>query len=318
LDQETAKRPRDHRGIYRVISLLLLPFFISPTDPVFLLLMPVGVFFWILGGSTGIKLTGAVIALLALVFIAPWEDGIFLVIYVCGASVAAAQLSSSWSDRGECTNYIIASFAGSAVTLLYIAAAGWQEFTGFEEALTSKLLENGKVGIDSGLYSVFETNQGAPLEWLETFVGIFVHLYPGLLVLATVIACYLAATLLRISSNEGGSLPKEEGLSEFRFNDQLIWLLVGGIVLFIAPLPGTIRRIGGNMAFVMGMLVMVRGVGIWVYYMGRRFASPLMKGLIVLVVFLLFPPVAAGLALVVGLTDIWLDVRNFEHGKGVV
>jgi uncharacterized protein YybS (DUF2232 family) len=197
--------------------------------------------------------------------------------------------------------------------------SGWTEFTAFEEKLTGDILEAGREGIIDGLYPFAEGDTTGYMVLLERGVGVFTYLAPGAIVLMTVATLFLAATLMRYSSSFGAEiLPEEKSFACFRFNDQLLWVLTGGLILLAGPFPDWVKRIGANGALVMGSLFLLRGTAIWVYYLGRRITSPMMKACIVLFFFILFPPLAAGLALVLGFADIWIDVRKIGQEKGVV
>jgi hypothetical protein len=283
-----------------------------------MLLLPLGVFFAFLGGSSRIRLTGSVLAVLSYLVIAPWNDGVFLVIYLTTASVAASLLTLHREEVVESLNYMIAVFVGCIAASLYLASSNWIEFTQFEEKLTRELLEAGRESLSSGFYTLMEADISDFEWWLEGGVKAFVHLTPGFIILMTLAVFYLATTLLRGSSSSSEKLPEEMTLAEFRFDDCLLWLFTGGLILFVAPLPSVAKQVGANAAFVMGVLTMFRGIGIWVTYLHRRISSPFAKGIILVFFFMLFPPMAAGLALVTGLADIWVDMRKLGQRKGAL
>jgi len=319
LDQEEATRSRSRRGGYRVVSLLLLVFFLSPTDPVFMVLVPLGAFFVFFGGSTGIKLTGAVLTALAFLAIAPWQEGLFLIIFVTSASLASALLIRASRDQDECLSYMAGSAVGCLTAVVYFTLFGWSELAGFEEKLRAEILEAGRKGLSSGFYSYVEADTAGYLQWLESGVEVLVYLASGTIVLMAIVAFHLAATLLRSSSTKSADqFPEEVRFADFRFNDHLLWVLIGGLILCAPPFPLWVRRVGVNAAFVMGAIILVRGIAVWVVYLGKRISSPLQKAVLVMVFVILFPPVAAGLALVLGLADIWIDVRQLGQKKGAV
>ncbi len=93
-------------------------------------------------------------------------------------------------------------------------------------------------------------------------------------------------------------------LRDFRFNDHLVWIFVGGLVLLIAWWGGALGQVGANAVVFMGALYALRGIAVIVFASGSL-------GILILGVgfALLFPVFAAGAA-IIGLGDTWLDIRS--------
>ena len=93
----------------------------------------------------------------------------------------------------------------------------------------------------------------------------------------------------------------------FRFNDQLIWLLVGALA---AALLGHVRPVvlaGTNVLLVIGVLYSLRGLAIMRMSVLR--ASPVFVGLLILMMLALVPVSPLILAMI-GITDTWVDFRR--------
>ncbi len=145
-----------------------------------------------------------------------------------------------------------------------------------------------------GMYKVVQT---------RSFVA------PALAALASMAALALAWGIYRRLT-----LPQEPALPplrEFRFRDELVWLIVAGIVLVLVPGlgPGAVR-VGSNLLTFMGALYALRGVAVVVSMSGGAFGV----GGLFLVLFAALadrwiPPLVMALAVLVGLTDTWLDLR---------
>ena len=136
--------------------------------------------------------------------------------------------------------------------------------------------------------------------------------FPALLVLETLAAFALAwATWHRIARARLG--PPLAPLSQFRFNDQLVWGLVVGATLVLQPSLSGWRGAGVNLVVVFGALHVVRGIGVLLWWLPDRWAFvPL---LLLLVSLPLLGPVlvlatVAVLALGLGLGDTWRDFRR--------
>ena len=96
-------------------------------------------------------------------------------------------------------------------------------------------------------------------------------------------------------------------LPEFRFRDELIWVMVTAVVLLVLPLGEIATRAGANLAVFMGALYALRGVAVLFAFVGMPGPFGLASGFVIgLVLFpMLFPS-----AVVLGLTDTWMDLRT--------
>ena len=99
-------------------------------------------------------------------------------------------------------------------------------------------------------------------------------------------------------------------LKNFRFNDQLVWLFVGGLLCLLTSAGEPIARVGANAVVFMGALCVLRGAAVVVFMSG----SVSLIGFVGMAAALLFVPILVPLvlggALVIGLGDIYLDVRG--------
>jgi len=96
-------------------------------------------------------------------------------------------------------------------------------------------------------------------------------------------------------------------LREFRFSDGVVWLLIAGLLLLVLPVDDVARRVGSNLLAFTGVLYALRGLAVALMLLG----SPGPLGILatVAVVLVLFPIVMAA-AFVIGLTDMWFDLRT--------
>lgn len=93
---------------------------------------------------------------------------------------------------------------------------------------------------------------------------------------------------------------------DLRFPDELIWLLIAGLVMFLVPLDPLTHRAGLNVLVFMSGLYAARGAAVLTALGGAP--GPLGWVLGALIVALMFPFVMAT-TLLVGLSDTWLDLR---------
>ena len=95
---------------------------------------------------------------------------------------------------------------------------------------------------------------------------------------------------------------------EFRFNDQLVWLLIAGLALVLLPLGPVETRVGYNLILFMTVLYALRGVGVFLF-LAVGASSLLMIVFGALAAIFLYPLIL-GAAILIGLGDTWLDVRG--------
>jgi hypothetical protein len=130
-----------------------------------------------------------------------------------------------------------------------------------------------------------------------------IQVFPATAALASIAALGVAWWLyLRVAQGDDqGLLP----LREFRFNDHLVWLFVGGLALMLVGGEG-LDRAGSNAVVFMSGLYTLRGAAVVRFLgAGQSLLSVFFLGLALLFI---WPVVAIG-ALVIGLGDTWLDLR---------
>jgi hypothetical protein len=129
-------------------------------------------------------------------------------------------------------------------------------------------------------------------------------LLPALLALESLAALALAWGIYqRLSPIKIG--PPLSPLTEFRFNDQLVWGVAVGATLCLLPTFADGRNAGFNLLAFFGVLYLLRGLGVLAWITKGRY--------LILGILSLIPPfgVMLGvLALALGLGDTWLDLRR--------
>lgn len=129
-------------------------------------------------------------------------------------------------------------------------------------------------------------------------------LLPALLALESLAALGLAWSVYnRLSAVKIG--PSLGPLTEFRFNDQIIWALAVGLTLSLLPAFGDGRNAGFNLLLFFGALYAIRGLGVLAWISRGRYLFIILLSLIPQGIFLL-----GLLSLALGLGDTWLDLRR--------
>jgi hypothetical protein len=126
-------------------------------------------------------------------------------------------------------------------------------------------------------------------------------LLPALLALESLAALALGwGVYRRLTPVQIG--PPLSPLTEFRFNDQLVWGLAVGATLCLLPAFEEGRNAGYNLLLFFGALYLIRGIGVLAWIARGRYALIVLLGLI--------PQVFVIVTLALGLGDTWLDLRK--------
>src|SRR5581483_5366661 len=131
--------------------------------------------------------------------------------------------------------------------------------------------------------------------------------FPALLLLESLGALALAWALYHRLSRARIGAPLAR-LRDFRFNDQLVWGVIVGVVFLAVPTLRAYRIVGANLTLFFGTLYAVRGTGVLAWFL--RSARPGLVSVVAvaLLAALLAPAFALGLGLI-GLGDTWEDWR---------
>lgn len=133
------------------------------------------------------------------------------------------------------------------------------------------------------------------------------RLFPAFLAVGSMAALGIGWWGYRRLGSEGRPLGR---LTEFRFPDMLVWVLIAGLVLLLVPVAAWAPRVGSNLVFFMGSLYALRGLAVLAALV-LGMVGPQLPVLLVLGVVgvFLYPIVVAG-TLLLGVTDTWLDLRS--------
>ena len=186
-----------------------------------------------------------------------------------------------------------------------VTTAGWSKFDGRvrEHLLTVSTtamdqLKEQAAGAAWVTQLAAAAHEMAILQWT---------LFPALVALQSLAALALVSwAVTRMRRGDGGPFTLRP-LREFRFNDQLVWVVIGGLLLVLLPLSALATRAGWNALLFMAGLYALRGLGIFVFLTG---VVPTIFSVVFGALTLLFLyPLVVTTAVVVGLVDTWLDLR---------
>jgi len=144
---------------------------------------------------------------------------------------------------------------------------------------------------------------------LET-VALQAHLFPALLGLTSLASLGVAWWLyLRASQAESGGIGP---FRELRFHDQLVWVLIVGLLFFLGSgglldrVGVDLGRVGTNAVVFMGALYALRGAAVVLFLAG---GVSFLGGVLLMFGFFFMAPLLLAGAFIMGLGDTWLDLR---------
>ena len=223
---------------------------------------------------------------------------------VGGAFVLVTVVRPAWSVLPRA----LASLAGAGA-----AAAAWLGLSGQWLRLDRLIREHLERVSEMTFAAVREGASDSPLlTELASAAGQVAELqallFPALIGLQTLAALALGSWVVSSFSGHGLAGFVVRPWREFRFNDQLVWLLIGGLALVLLPLSSLAERAGYNAIVFMAALYALRGVGVVLFVsVGASRLLMIMVG--ALATLFLYPLVLVA-AILIGLGDTWLDVRG--------
>lgn len=302
----TSDADRPSRGWPRAAALLVVALATAVAQPSVLMAVPflglVAVFG--LGG-----MATAVMAVLAVVVVTSGMpgDGVWFMqrawaLMAAGFFVAQ---TARRPDAGFTPRALISVTGALAVAggVLSVTEGGWRtlDFTvrdrmteGVETALEAMRVLRGGDALPPTLVATL-------YEAVEAQTQVF----PAMLALTTVASLGVAWwAYRRLSVGDDQALSP---VRNFRFNDHLVWLFIGGMLLMVTRGGDLLARAGANAVVFMGALYALRGAAVIMFLSGGLSFF----GYALLALGMLFvPPLVLTGAMVIGIGDTWLDVRT--------
>jgi hypothetical protein len=301
---ETARPVRDWP---RALALFAVAFGLSVVRPSILVGVPLVALLLFLPTR---RLSALVAGLLAalLVFSGPRIDGLWYAergwaILVAGWFVA---LTLRWPRTG-----VFPRAAASVLGALAVVAALLAVQPGAWAVLDWLVEDRIRSGVGAGVEAMrlIAREEGgvspALLATVQQAVEFQSQVFPALLGLASVASLGVAWWLyLRLGDRAAAGLAP---LREFRFNDHLVWVFIGGLVLLLIGWGEAWGRAGSNAVVFMGALYALRGMAVVLFAAG---GLSFFGGMLLFLGLLFMAPVMVALALFIGLGDTWVDLRE--------
>ena len=307
----TTEPSAERRAWRGAAALVAVAFATSVAQPSVLVAVPLLVLIGMGGVRGGATFVATVVAMLVVLF-GP-RDGYWYAerawaLVAGGLFVALSIGRPSWT----LTSRTLASVGGTVVAFAALLAVRSDAWAALDWAVSDRLRSGFATWMDA--MTVLRDGQ-APSPALTSAiyrtVEAQVTVFPALLAVETMAA--LAATwwlYVRIVHRTDDGLGP---LARFRFNDHLVWLMIGGLALVAGWANESVTRVGANLAVFMAALYAARGLAVGVAVSGG--ISLLGTAMIVLGI-LFAAPVVIGVAVLLGVADTWLDLRTRAESNG--
>ncbi len=292
------------RGWLAVFALTLAAAAFSVVPPVLLIFVPLGLL--LLGEGVrrpGLAILGA--ALTAALFLGQpggrlWYTQRGWVLVLAAWFVIACAAVPAWRFLSRAVAAVAASVATAAA--FFAVRGGWGAFDG----AMAQQFRQGAAQVAAAWRTAKAGSWAEELGKAASRAAEFqAVVYPALLAIGSVAALAVAWWgYRRLAQRDAMPLGR---LREFRFRDELVWLVIAGLLLWLLPIGAPTQRVGQNVLVFMGALYVLRGTAVLITMIGG--IGPLGALMAGLVLVLLYPFVM-GAALVVGLSDTWVDYRT--------
>jgi hypothetical protein len=256
-----------------------------------------------IGPLAGVVLASVVVAIGS-------RDGIWFAerawaVLIGGGFLAITLVVPGWSLSSRALGAVTGA-AAVAAGILAVRTDAWA-------ALDSAITVGVRASSDQALATLQALSGEGPspqvIEAMERLAETQAAVFPAMIGIASMAALGVAWWVRTRLVGEG-----DQGLGplrEFRFNDHLVWLLIGGLMLLFMQWGDAFARLGSNAIVFMAALYMLRGAAVFVFLSGGLSVlgyALMLMGLVVAA------PVFMSMAVLIGVGDTWLDLRSRVRG----
>jgi hypothetical protein len=309
-EQAVLPEARPGRGWPRAAALLgvVLATSTSVVHPAVLIAVPL----LVLLGAHGLRGAGPVagVILASVVVAIGARDGIWYAerawsVLLGGGFLALTMARPGWSLSSRALG-AVAGATSIAAIILALRTDAWA-------SIDSAISIGVRASSDQALSTLSTlSGEGASPEQIramEQFAETHAAVFPAMIGIASMAALGVAWWVRTRLVGEG-----DQGLAplrEFRFNDHLVWLMIGGLLLLFVQVGDAFARVGSNALVFMAALYMLRGAAVFVFLSGGlSMLGYMLMFLGLLVAF----PVFMSIAVLIGVGDTWLDLRSRVRG----
>jgi hypothetical protein len=222
-------------------------------------------------------------------------------VLVAGWFVGVSTARPDWTLSTRLLTAVSAALAVVA-TMVGIQQGGWQTV---DFAITNAV-ERAVVATVEGFQLLRGEGTLTPALAiaLERTARAQADLFPALMAIASMSGAAVAWWLYARLGGEGDQAIGP--IRNFRFNDHLVWLMIGGLFLVVTRWGDALVQVGSNAVVFMGALYALRGSAVFMFISG---GLSVLGYVLLAFALVLAAPVVVGAALIVGIGDTWFDVR---------
>jgi len=310
VEQAVMVEERPGRGWPRAAALLgvVLATSTSAVQPAVLIAVPL----LVLLAAHGLRGIGPLAgALLASVVVAIGSrDGVWFAerawaVLIGGGFLAITLVVPAWSLSSRALGAVTGATAVAA-GILAVRTDAWA-------ALDSAITVGVRASSDQALATLQALSGEGPspqvIEAMERLAATQAAVFPAMIGIASMAALGVAWWVRTRLVGEG-----DQGLGplrDFRFNDHLVWLLIGGLLLLFVQWGDAFARLGSNAIVFMAALYMLRGAAVFMFLSG---GLSVLGYALMLVGLVVAAPVFMSMAVLIGVGDTWLDLRSRVRG----
>jgi uncharacterized protein YybS (DUF2232 family) len=234
------------------------------------------------------------------------QSTIFLAEYGVMALVMAEAIKRQWSvERTILASTALPAVASGALLAVLISSVDLGTVKQhFEEDLSQTL------------HQLLSAGGGLGDEALHGYVqevfGTVLQLLPALFVLSTAAGALLNYGVVRLVWGRLGNRPPLPTitLAHWRAPEVCVWVLIASGISSFVPLPA-MQIVGLNGLLLVGLVYLVQGLGVMVFYLNRASVPPILRSLAY--IFLLIQPLFLLGVTAFGLFDLWFDFRRIGN-----
>jgi len=222
-------------------------------------------------------------------------------VLVAGWFVGVSTARPDWTLSTRLLTAVLAALAVVA-TMVGIQQGGWQ----MVDFVMTNAVERAVVATVEGFQLLRGQGSVTPALAiaLERTARAQADLFPALMAIASMAGAAVASWLYARLGGEGDQAIGP--IRNFRFNDHLVWLMIGGLFLVVTRWGDALARVGSNAVVFMGALYALRGSAVFMFISG---GLSVLGYVLLAFALVLAAPVVVGAALIVGIGDTWFDVR---------
>ncbi|MFQ5559725.1 MAG: DUF2232 domain-containing protein [Nitrospinota bacterium] len=291
------------------ISASYIPFFgllLASLSPA-----PLIILFFFLGRKAGLLVASVIFGAISL-FLGTAFGALFILQYgVLGLVIGEAIRMNYSVMRILSLGSAVPPFVWFVVLGIFLVGSGASLFTVVETVIQANIENTIQLYKNAGLdFKHLEIIKREPSAISRLVIGAL----PSVLLISSFFSAFINYSLARwaVKKRYGIKWRRVQALKEFLIPDYLVWGLILGAFLTLAS-PGVLRLLGVNTSLVMLILYCVQGFAVVSFFLNKwGFSSPAK----IFVYFILgIQPLTLILVTVLGLFDIWLDIRKIRANK---